>query len=82
MTSIQQLKPFHESVVDAINGADPDELETIGNLLKRTKIPEGHAIIAAAWANRCEVLKLPPNFLDVFAVIEAQAAAEKEEDTS
>ena len=42
-------KPFHESVVDAINGADPLDLRIIGSIIVATKVPEGHDEIIAAW---------------------------------
>ena len=42
-------KPFHESVVDAINDADPLDLRIIGSIIVATKVPEGHDEIIAAW---------------------------------
>ena len=47
-----KLKPFHESVVDAINCAGVADLHVLAELIKRTKIPKNHDAIALEWADR------------------------------
>ena len=50
----QKRKPFHEVVIDIINGCSSTELSTIGNFLLGTTIPKSHSKIANAWRSRCE----------------------------
>lgn len=49
-----ERKPFHESVVDAINRADAAQLSFLGDLIKGTKIPKNHDEIVAAWEKRIQ----------------------------
>ena len=54
------FKPFHESVVDAINRAEsPAEMNTLAALIKETKIPKGHSEIVGVW--RIKVIELGLN---------------------
>ncbi len=48
-----RLKPFHESVVEAIHRASTEEqLRCLGELIKETEITENHDEILAAWDAR------------------------------
>ncbi|OHB14669.1 MAG: hypothetical protein A2431_00470 [Candidatus Zambryskibacteria bacterium RIFOXYC1_FULL_39_10] len=51
--TIVERKPFHEAVISMIQQASRDELETIGTLLIKTRIPKGHDEIVEAWRARC-----------------------------
>lgn len=43
-------KPFHESIVDAINSASSvGEMIVLGQLIEATKVPKGHQAIIEAW---------------------------------
>lgn len=45
-----KLRPFHETIVDAIREAETfTSLETLGSLIENTKIPENHGAIITAW---------------------------------
>lgn len=49
------LKPFHESIVDAINRAEGEGVAVayaLAELIKGTKIPKGHDAIIEAWSTR------------------------------
>jgi hypothetical protein len=61
--TIVDRKPFHEAIVEMLQQASNAELETLGALLLRTIIPEGHHDeIVAAWKTRCaEMSWLPEN---------------------
>jgi hypothetical protein len=52
------FKPFHESIVDAINIANGGAMSTLAALIKSTKIPKGHDEIVDAWNARVFVLGL------------------------
>lgn len=46
------LKPFHESIIDSINGLsviDTSSLVEIGALIRSTTITENHDAISSAW---------------------------------
>lgn len=47
-----KFRPFHETIVDVISRASLDQLEILGDVIKTTKIPKGHAEIIAAWEKR------------------------------
>lgn len=49
---MQELRPFHETVVDVIRSATSSQLVTIGQLLKKTYIPKNHQVILDAWKER------------------------------
>ena len=52
-------KPFHESVIPAIERSTAFELKNvIAPLLMQTAIPKGHDEITAAWRERCATLGL------------------------
>jgi hypothetical protein len=56
-TAESTLKPFHESVVDAINRATiRNELGVLAMLISETKIPKGHDAIVEAWTAKCQEL--------------------------
>ena len=45
-------RPFHETIVGAIHRASMMEIPRLAELIKETKIPEGHDEIIAAWNER------------------------------
>ena len=53
----KELAPFHESVVLMIEIATPSQLDLLGELIQRTKIPAGHDEIIAAWQKRRRALR-------------------------
>ncbi|MBI2097598.1 MAG: hypothetical protein HYT46_01540 [Candidatus Vogelbacteria bacterium] len=54
-TEQTELRPFHETVVEAIARVNSyDELNSIANLIKATKIPKGHDEIVMAWDQRLQ----------------------------
>lgn len=81
------LRPFHETIVDAIERVDcTRELALLSLLIKETEIPKGHEKIIVTWRNRCEQLGdgdqgidpeisgVPVNLLAQKQVAEAKAA--------
>lgn len=59
MSDLSTLKPFHESIVGAINAAaSAAELSTLGHLITTTKIPKGHDDIVETWNLRAGNLGL------------------------
>ncbi len=57
-TQKSPLRPFHESIVDAINRASSAELECLATLIKATKIPKNHDKIIETWEKRCAEMLL------------------------
>lgn len=51
-TETKALRPFHETIVDAINSASSDNLEALMSLVSKTKIPANHDAIIEAFNNR------------------------------
>ncbi|MHB8903803.1 MAG: hypothetical protein ACYC40_01715 [Patescibacteria group bacterium] len=51
-------KPFHESIVDAINGLSGEivAIYCLIDLIKHTKIPANHDAIILAWINKMDAL--------------------------
>lgn len=48
------LRPFHETIVEAICRAQRlMEMECLATLIKATKIPKGHDEIIVAWRGQC-----------------------------
>ncbi len=47
-----QRRPFHETIIDYILGADNTELLDIALLIVGTKIPNGHDEIIIAWREK------------------------------
>jgi hypothetical protein len=72
------LKPFHESIVDAIKQAELSfHFQILAQIIKTTKIPKGHDEILAAWERQISEAGLN-NDLDVIAsVLEQKQAEEK-----
>lgn len=48
-TEAKALRPFHETIVDVINSASGDGLETLMSLVSKTKIPANHDAIIEAF---------------------------------
>ncbi len=84
-STVYDRKPFHEAIVEMLKQASEAELETLGNLLIRTKIPKGHDEIIAAWKTRCAEMLWPPVVVEYVAAdllrykqdIDAQASEKK-----
>lgn len=72
-----ELRPFHETIVDAIRSVrnkDLVQLALLGNLIRGTRIPAGHDEIIAAWREQVvgtHLLEWGPG-LDVVVSILAQ----------
>jgi hypothetical protein len=57
MLNAMHTKPFHESIIDAVNdAAGPAELTVLAELVKRTSIPKGHKKIIEAFREQSEKL--------------------------
>lgn len=52
------LKPFHDSIVDAINRADAAAMSVLAQHIKETKVPKGHDAIVEAWTAKVAELGL------------------------
>jgi hypothetical protein len=53
----EDLKPFHESLVEAIKRVrDGNDFSVLAGLIRTTKIPAGHDEILAAWEERTQQL--------------------------
>lgn len=69
-----QTKPFHESIVDAINNCENrGELLTLGKLLMATKIPKNHEEIIEAFKTQGKKHELTN------ALLEEKLSEEKKE---
>ena len=63
MSTNQEFRPFHESIVEELNEASSISavaVRALGRLIKKTAIPCGHDVIIAAWnstgaADNCSV---------------------------
>ncbi|HCC22461.1 hypothetical protein A2480_02100 [Candidatus Uhrbacteria bacterium RIFOXYC2_FULL_47_19] len=51
-------KPFHETVVASISGANPGQMSMLADLLLETDIPGNHKAIMSAWRQRCTALSI------------------------
>ncbi|MEX0650234.1 MAG: hypothetical protein WD200_04480 [Candidatus Andersenbacteria bacterium] len=73
-------RPFHETVVDAINACDVETFLCLTELIKITKIPKGHDEIISAWEGRREQLVFPDGYRGVVADLleQKEEAAAKE----
>jgi len=47
-----KYRPFHETIVEAIERASSSDLQCLATLIKATAIPVGHAKIINAWKKR------------------------------
>ena len=73
-------RPFHESIVDAINRASYGDMRCLGMLISETKIPKGHDEILAAWNFRQKELNVFVPIEGVEAgLLEQKQEAEKKE---
>ncbi|MEK7452026.1 MAG: hypothetical protein AAB664_01695 [Patescibacteria group bacterium] len=68
--SVQKLRPFHETIVDAITTATSSQLVIIRTILKTTVIPKDWDIIIAAWQERCKDMRFDDE--GVIAHLEAE----------
>lgn len=72
---MSNFKPFHESIVEAINDApDVAALNTLGALILGTKIPKNHDAIIEAWEQRAEALRYNNPVIPMAIREQAQAA--------
>ena len=72
-----QRRPFHETVVEAIERASRcNEQQLLGWLIMQTNIPKGHDEIIAAWKEKRMGLGLSPGF--DFAVVDDLLDQKKE----
>ena len=71
------LKPFHESIVDAIHRMDgiPAAM-AISALIKETAIPKGHDAIVDAWREEIEKIPCAGNYGVPGSVLAQKKAAE------
>ena len=82
------LRPFHETIVDAIERVDDTRgLALLSLLIKETKIPKGHDEIIAAWRKQCGQLgdddwHIDPEVSGVLAHLRAQKQAAEEKAAS
>ena len=53
-TTTEQVttRPFHETIVDAINEASTAQMVCLATLIRATKVPKGHDEIITAWNTR------------------------------
>ncbi|MCX6714207.1 MAG: hypothetical protein NTX72_00130 [Candidatus Uhrbacteria bacterium] len=51
--AVKKLRPFEETIVEAIKTANSSHLELIAILLERTIITKDHALIVSTWLNQC-----------------------------
>ncbi len=51
-TETKALRPFHETIIDAINSASSDNLEALMSLVSKTKIPANHDAIIEAFNDK------------------------------
>jgi hypothetical protein len=60
-----ETKPFHESIVSAIKKAKtPEALDTLADLVKKTKIPKDHEEIRKAFASQAKKMDWDDSELD------------------
>jgi len=77
----KKRRPFHESVVDAIQHASYSDMRCLVRLIQETAIPKGHDEIHAAWARRAgELIREMSELGDVEGVLlEQKREAEEKE---
>jgi len=64
-----ELKPFHETIVDAIYLAiSSEEMTCLARLIKSTKIPKNHDEILKAWQFATKLMCCQTNDLGVPAI--------------
>lgn len=75
----KKRRPFHETIVDAIDNANSsNEMFCLANLIKATEIPEGHGKIIAAWKKQMQEIYIGDDDLGVPAdLLEQKKAAAK-----
>jgi len=73
-----KLRPFHETIVDAMKGATLFQLEIIIVLLETTVIPKNHDQIVTTWREQCLMLEVSFNLEEKIARI---ILAQKPKDT-
>ncbi|MEK7596782.1 MAG: hypothetical protein AAB450_01570 [Patescibacteria group bacterium] len=71
-------RPFHETLIDAINQASSAEMDCLAFLIKITKIPRGYDEIIAAWKKRRRAILWGTEDLGVPAYLRAQKLAAME----
>lgn len=75
-----KLRPFHETVVEAILCASGTRMADLAKLIKTTKIPRGHNEIIAAWNVRKKAMCWDSEKLGgvVASLLQQKAEAEAE----
>ncbi|PKM91289.1 hypothetical protein CVU82_01675 [Candidatus Falkowbacteria bacterium HGW-Falkowbacteria-1] len=73
---MSKLKPFHESIVDAIDLCQEKDIFILSSILVNTKIPKNHNVIIAAWEKKIEELSCP-DYDVVDAILEQKKEAEE-----
>jgi len=73
-------RPFHETIVEAIQNASDAELHILAKLIKRTNIPKNHDQIIAAWTWRVHEASREEKTLGVLTVLLEQKQEAKEND--
>lgn len=68
----KNLRPFHETIVDAIKGASSQELALIATLLKKTVIPKNHSQIIKAWNEQAKAMCCSDGFEGVVESLQRQ----------
>ncbi len=77
---MSKLKPFHESIVDAIQETSHwERLNTLGKLITMTKVPKDHDIIIDAWNRKIAELNIGGPWHPVVESLEAQKESVKAE---
>lgn len=78
-----KLRPFHETIVDAIEHLwSSDEAVVLAGLIKGTKIPKDHDKIAATWKRKLGEFGQSEDCLDVPASLLAQKQVAEAERTT
>jgi len=72
------VKPFHESIIDAINACSSvSDLGTLADLIITTKIPKDHDVIISAFKEKMKDLDRLTDFGVEESVLEQKKEQEK-----
>ena len=83
-TETTARRPFHETIVEAIQGASSHDLPALAKLIKMTVIPTNHDEIIAAWRwaareHCCQTPGVPASLLEQKQEAEEKAAKKAKE---
>jgi hypothetical protein len=59
---MKTLKPFHESIIDAINRCGYGTIRFLAEVITKTAVPENHDAIIDAWVAKAAIMRFAPHY--------------------